>query len=113
MNMKHLKTVLLLLLLATTISLKPQIKKKQGNVIPHKSAIDFFTSGVKKYDDGRYEAAIIDFNKAIILDSKNTTYFSYRGYAKHNLELSDDDQAIKDFDQAISLNQSSRMYKPL
>jgi tetratricopeptide (TPR) repeat protein len=62
----------------------------------------YFNKGYKKLLNHDYEAAIIDYNKVISLDSTSTTSFNNRGLAKHgigNLE-----GALADYNKAIQLD---------
>lgn len=65
---------------------------------------DYTNSGLIKSFLGNYSEAIIDYNKAIEIDSNNSIALNNRGYT-YNL-LGDYEKAIKDFNTAISLEES-------
>ena len=65
------------------------------------SAWEFFTMGSDKADQNNYKGAIIDYGKAIELDSKLYLAFFYRGWAKN--QLKDYRGAIPDFTRCIEL----------
>jgi len=58
--------------------------------------------GILKSDIGLYKESIIDFSKAIEIDSMNYIYFYNRGLAYRKLELLD--SAILDYIKSIELN---------
>ena len=80
---------------------------------PTTNAFDDFTSkpnqtkqfyndeGIKKYKNGDYNGAILDYNKSIELDPNYSIAIYNRGLSKYELE--DYLEAIKDFDKAIEL----------
>lgn len=57
--------------------------------------------GIKKYKNGDYNGAILDYNKSIELDPNYSIAIYNRGLSKYELE--DYLEAIKDFDKAIEL----------
>jgi tetratricopeptide (TPR) repeat protein len=65
-------------------------------------SIELFNSGEEKAHSGKYEEAIIDYDKAILLDPKNAEYYCRRGIA--NYELKYFSKALKDFNTSIVLN---------
>jgi tetratricopeptide (TPR) repeat protein len=76
---------------------------------PKTNAFDDFKSkylddndeGIKKYETGDYNGAILDYNKSIELDPNYSIAIYNRGLSKYELE--DYLEAIKDFDKAIEL----------
>ncbi len=58
-------------------------------------------SGMRKYYDKEFNSAIIDFSKAIELDSSSAEAYSWRGYTKNR--LNDYLGAISDFSKSILL----------
>ncbi|GGD08852.1 hypothetical protein GCM10011368_08450 [Hyunsoonleella pacifica] len=65
---------------------------------------DYTNSGLIKSFSGAYNEALVDYNKAIELDPKNSTAFNNRGYT-YNV-MKDYESAILDFEEAISLEDS-------
>jgi len=63
---------------------------------------ELFYAGSIKYQKGDYKGAIIDYSKAILLNSNNFEPFLLRGLAK--IELGDFRGAILDYNQAIQIN---------
>ena len=81
---------------------KDQLKEKTPSLLSPMNAEDFLNQGNFKYNLGKYQEAIKDFNEAIKLNPKYVVVFNNRGMSKYNLGQYDD--AIKDFDEAIKLN---------
>ena len=61
---------------------------------------DYKRRGYSAYQDGRYEAAITDYDEAIHRNPNDTETYTLRGHAKIRLEQYS--EAIADFDEAIS-----------
>ena len=66
------------------------------------AAEKYFTSGLKKHEQGDFEGAIADYNKAIELNPKDVRAYYNRGVAKKTLKQYK--EAIADYDKAIELN---------
>ena len=66
------------------------------------NAKTYFEIGKKKVLSGNQRGGIVDFDKAIKLDSTNFSYYNVRGVAK--FELKDYAGAIKDYTKAIKYN---------
>ncbi|WP_428744908.1 tetratricopeptide repeat protein [Tenacibaculum sp.] len=64
---------------------------------------DYINSGLIKSISGEYEKALIDYNKAIELNQKNSIALNNRGY-NYNL-MENYESAIKDFEEAIALDE--------
>lgn len=69
--------------------------------------LGFSFIGLGKYDQGDYSGAILDFTKAIALNSKNPKYYLMRGTAYE--DLNNDMEAEKDFNRNIELEPTSFM----
>jgi tetratricopeptide (TPR) repeat protein len=67
------------------------------------NASDYLLAGDSKYDVGKYQGALADYNQAILLDPKNSLAYIYRGDMKDSI-LNDSQGAMKDFNQAIVLD---------
>ena len=66
------------------------------------TAEQFYDSGLEKLQNGVYEDAIFDFNKAIEIDPNYAMAYTRRGAAKRRLK--DYSGSIKDLNKAIELN---------
>ena len=66
------------------------------------TAEQFYDSGLEKLQNGVYEDAIFDFNKAIEIDPNYAMAYTRRGAAKSRLK--DYSGSIKDLNKAIELN---------
>ena len=66
------------------------------------TAEQFYDSGLEKLQNGVYEDAISDFNKAIEIDPNYGMAYTRRGAAKRRLK--DYSGSIKDLNKAIELN---------
>jgi tetratricopeptide (TPR) repeat protein len=87
----------LLLLVGLTEGILQYFKK------PNQSeSSELFNSGEEKAHSGKYKEAITDYDKAILLDTKNAEYYCKRGIA--NYELKYFSKALKDFNISIVLN---------
>ena len=62
----------------------------------------FNNRGIARYDLGKMEAAIDDYDRAIELNPEDATAYNNRGFARS--DLGDLAAAIDDFDRAIALN---------
>ena len=71
-------------------------------IIEVKSASSYFRDGKKKFDSEDYEAAIIDFSKAILVDSQYLEAYIYRSESRYYLE--DYEGALRDADTAIEID---------
>jgi tetratricopeptide (TPR) repeat protein len=69
---------------------------------PLPGPVEFYNSGVRRFNDGSYEDAIADFNEAIRQRPDYAEAFMFRGAAYSRLETWD--QAIASFNQAIILD---------
>ncbi|MFT3867466.1 MAG: tetratricopeptide repeat protein [Nibricoccus sp.] len=67
----------------------------------------YYENGQARAKQGDFEAAIIEFSKAIELDAKNPSAYAARGNARVNIGALED--AIADFTQAIALDPSRRV----
>ena len=67
-----------------------------------KTAGDYLTRGIARYDRKDYDGAIADYDQAIRLDPKFAIAYNNRGNARK--AKGDLDGAIADYDQAIRLN---------
>ena len=65
-------------------------------------AINSCNSGVDKYEQGDYQGAIADSNKAIVINPQFAPAYSNRGNAK--IGLKDSHGACADFKKAVSLD---------
>ena len=61
-----------------------------------------FNSGVDKYEQGDYQGAIADYNKAIEINPKDAITHTNRGNVKDDLE--DYQGAIADYTKVIDMN---------
>ena len=78
------------------------IKSKYLNDNDESNSKQFYNNeGIKKYETGDYNGAILDYNKSIELDPNFSIAIYNRGLSKYELE--DYLEAIKDFDKAIEL----------
>ena len=66
------------------------------------SSYEYLENGIKKYDKGLYDKAIVLFTKSIELDSLNLEAYNYRGLSKE--KTFDIDGAISDYSTIISLD---------
>ena len=67
-----------------------------------KKAQEYAKAGEAKYQNGDFQAALEDFDKAINLDPERADSYSGRGGARS--ELGNHEAALEDFDKAISLD---------
>jgi tetratricopeptide (TPR) repeat protein len=82
------------------VNLGGQVAPIPQNTAP--KADDYFASAVQKYTKGDNRGALADYNRAIALDPKNATVYSYRGWLKSQ-RLNDEQGALADYNQAIAL----------
>ena len=68
-----------------------------------KTAITYYNRGNAKYAQGRYEAAIADYNQTISLQPDYASAYYNRGLAKYAQGRWRHRAAISDFDEAIRL----------
>lgn len=66
------------------------------------NAETLLNSGIEKYDIDDFKGAIVDYNKALEIDSNYTEVYFKRGLAK--VMLDDFNGAISDYSKAIELN---------
>jgi Tfp pilus assembly protein PilF/V8-like Glu-specific endopeptidase len=66
-----------------------------------KTADDYLITGVSKYYDGNKQGSLIDFSKAIQLDTKSALAFYQRGFIRNSLGLKQ--AALTDLSRAIEL----------
>ncbi|MEO6246700.1 MAG: tetratricopeptide repeat protein, partial [Opitutaceae bacterium] len=71
------------------------------------TAVDFIARGIARISRGELEAALADFDRALVLDPKNDEAYLSRGVAK--MSQGDLDTASADFTQAIALNAKNAM----
>ena len=50
-----------------------------------KTPLNYLNKGISKYNEGDFNGAINNLNRAIKINSLNSTPFLYRGYSKYNL----------------------------
>ena len=62
----------------------------------------YFFQGTIKYNQGNYQEAIVDYNRAVELNPLDADIFYNRGMAKYYLE--DNQGAVADFTKAIELD---------
>jgi tetratricopeptide (TPR) repeat protein len=74
----------------------------QNETVSSKTATDFFTDGLKKYNEKDFKGAIADYNKAILINPNLADAYGNRGNAKS--ALGDKQGAIADYNEAIDLN---------
>jgi len=67
----------------------------------------YYENGQARVKQGEFESAILDFSKAIELDSKNPLAYAARGNARVSIGALDD--AIADFTHAITLDPTRRV----
>jgi len=63
----------------------------------------YFNSGNQKFQNGDFEGALKDYNKAIELNPNYFKAYNNRGILKAS-ELKKDEEALKDFNKAIEIN---------
>ncbi len=68
-------------------------------IIYAQTALEHFTKGTSLNYDGYYEDAILEFNKAILLDSTYADAYNDRGFSYD--KLAQYDNAMNDFNQAL------------
>lgn len=74
-------------------------------VIAGNKAAEYLNEGIRLYDEGMYDEAIVSFNKAITLDPTLDEAFIGRGTIYgHKMML---DLAISDFNQALKIKNDS------
>lgn len=71
---------------------------KNPNVITPK---DYLDKGKKELDKKNYNEALVQFDKAIKIDTANGDAYSFRGMTKYHLK--DLKGAINDYDKAVNL----------
>ena len=106
LNLKNMKKSLTLFVLIILVGCKSYNSFE---------AIKINDEGVDKYDNGNFTEAIIDFTKAIELDSENPLFYQNRATAKSSMAwfgygLEDYNGAINDLDIAISLDGKETSY---
>jgi tetratricopeptide (TPR) repeat protein len=88
-----------------------RLYQKEGNSRMYQRAIEYlkdiefkiyYSQGDKKADAGNYREAIVDFSRAIALNSRYTQAYVGRGRSKY--ELKDYSGAISDYKQALSID---------
>lgn len=89
------------LIKAELFEVPEELKGKQQNS-PVSEGISFNESGNEKFEQGKYQEAIQDYDKAIRLAPNNITYYLNRGKAKKESE--DYYGALGDFDHALKLD---------
>ena len=73
------------------------------------NASDYFRRAERAYSEAQYEEAILNYDKAIELDSQNSGYYEWRGYAKRALGRNND--AIDDFNKIVEIDGSPYAYE--
>lgn len=68
---------------------------------PPKTALEYYTRGERYFEEGNYNAAFDDYNKAIYLDENFAEAWSSRGATRN--EKGEYDQALEDLNKAIRL----------
>ena len=71
------KIIGLMLMIVFLVSLNPLLAQ---------TSVEFNNQGLTKYKAKNYEAALVDFNKAVELDAKNDKALHNRGLAKYALK---------------------------
>ncbi|NNJ55435.1 MAG: tetratricopeptide repeat protein, partial [Bacteroidia bacterium] len=66
------------------------------------SAVDWYNSGIDKFEEGNTLGAIKDFNASLALDSNAAETYWGRGSVYAELEQFDD--ALRDLNKSITLN---------
>ena len=69
----------------------------------NKTAQDYIESGKVKYEEGKFQEALKDFNKAIELDPNNVEAYLKRASVKSGL-IFDDTDILKDCNKALELD---------
>ncbi len=64
--------------------------------------VGYLNRGFTNYNLRNYDKVLIDYNKAIEIDSMNAGYFSYRGQLFRE-KLNENDKALSDYNRAIEL----------
>ncbi len=67
-------------------------------------ASDYSNRAMQAHQAAQYEEVIANYDKAIELDSQNSDYYEWRGYAKRALGRNDD--AIADFNKMVEIDGS-------
>jgi tetratricopeptide (TPR) repeat protein/V8-like Glu-specific endopeptidase len=70
---------------------------------PTLTADDYFLSAYQKNEQGNYQGALADYNRAIALNSNLAEAYYNRGLLKHE-KLNDPQGALADYDRTIALN---------
>jgi tetratricopeptide (TPR) repeat protein len=71
-------------------------------LVATKKTVDYFNEGEQFFAAGKYEEAIVNYNKAIELDPQYAVAYYNRGNAYH--KLGQDVEAIVNYNKAIELN---------
>jgi len=86
-----------------------KVKKQKPNVYAVEEGLDskkkakaYSTNADIQYSLGRFTEAIAELDKAIAIDSQNSTFYAHRGVAKCKLDRYS--EAIADFGKSISIN---------
>lgn len=92
----------------TEVQIRNEITQASVNELAKQYAAGmYFSRGLAQVQSGDSEAAIVEYNKAILLDPDNANTFVNRGKARANKGALD--SAIADYDKAISMDPDSAL----
>jgi tetratricopeptide (TPR) repeat protein len=83
----------------------PRTVKVSIATVRGRSSGDYFTSAAQKYQQGDYQGALADYNRAIKINPKNANAYYNRGLLKAT-KLQDPQGALADYNSAIQLKPS-------
>jgi tetratricopeptide (TPR) repeat protein len=95
----HLKLIIVFLLIMSTLF----------EISCTKSANAYNLRGLSLYQDGKYEQALLEYNKAIEIQPKDYAYYFNR--ARTYLEMGEFNKAIADYTKVIELSPDSLLFR--
>jgi Trypsin-like peptidase domain len=95
---------------AAAVAMGVQLDRQVAALPPSQpaNASDYYVIASEKSDNGNFQGAIVDYDRAIALDSNYSLAYLYRGIARMQLKNKDggydSDGALNDFNRSIALD---------